>query len=154
MASDADKKAADASVTVDFTAMQETLLKKMEAGFAAIDIHLKALEEKVIGDGLVLKPPGLQPLASSGVTAGLTATELSDTLTAVLTAVIFAVATASDTAAVGGSRGISLNKVFCTTAVSDRFLSYAPQQQQPSFPNVWPTPPTPASQRRQGPPLP
>ena len=68
------------------------------------------------------------------------------------TAITFAVATASDTAAVGGSRGISLNKVFCTTAVSNRFLSYAPQQQQPSFPNVWPTPPTPIITETTGPP--
>jgi hypothetical protein len=36
--------------------MQDAILKTMEEHFAALDIHIKALEEKAIGDGLMIKP--------------------------------------------------------------------------------------------------
>jgi hypothetical protein len=47
--------------------------REMEEGFAALEVRIKALEEKAIGDGLVIKPANLQPLASSCVAATLTA---------------------------------------------------------------------------------
>ncbi|KAM0884395.1 hypothetical protein ACQ4PT_030998 [Festuca glaucescens] len=69
MAPDDDKKTTDGDVATTLATMQESLLKRMEEGFAAIDIRIKALEEKAIGDDLMLKPADLQPLNSSGVTA-------------------------------------------------------------------------------------
>jgi hypothetical protein len=59
MPSNDDKKTTDGDTATTFATMQEALLKRMDDGFAAIDIHIKALEEKAIGDGLMLKPAGL-----------------------------------------------------------------------------------------------
>jgi hypothetical protein len=59
MPSDDDKKTTDGDTATAFATMQEALLKRMDDGFAAIDIRIKALEEKTIGDGLMLKPAGL-----------------------------------------------------------------------------------------------
>jgi hypothetical protein len=46
---------------------RKLVIKMMEEGFAAIDILIKALEEKAIGDDLVLKAAGLQLLTSSRI---------------------------------------------------------------------------------------
>jgi hypothetical protein len=74
MASDDEKKkATNGEMATTMATMQDAILKKMEEGFAALKVHIKALEEKAIGDGLVIKPANFQPLASSGVAATLIA---------------------------------------------------------------------------------
>ena len=154
MASDADKKAADASMTVDFAAMQETLLKKMEkmeAGFAALDIRIKALEEKAIGDGLVLKPADLQPLAASGVAATPTAAEVAHTLTTSMglpptnlpqySQQFPSLSQQMPMAPRFSAGGSPSTMPYAPQPRQMGFPSYAPQQQQPSFPNICPAPP-------------
>jgi hypothetical protein len=80
MASDDEKKATDGDMAIAMATMQDAILKKME-GYAALEVRIKALEEKAIGDGLVIKPANLQPLASFGEAATLTAQQLADTIT-------------------------------------------------------------------------
>ena len=85
MASESDKKqATDGDMATAIAAMQEAILKKIEEGFAALDIRIKALEEKAIGDGLVMKPADLQPLTSSGVVATPMAAEVAESLTTLM----------------------------------------------------------------------
>ena len=80
MDSDYDmKKSTDGDMATALGSMQEAILKKMEEGFAALDIRIKALEEKANDNGLLIKPSDLQLFASSG--AATMATELADTVT-------------------------------------------------------------------------
>jgi hypothetical protein len=60
MASDDEKKkSTDGEMATAMATMQDAILKKMEEGFAALEVRIKALEEKAIGDGLVIKPANL-----------------------------------------------------------------------------------------------
>jgi hypothetical protein len=49
--------------------------------FATLVVRIMAMEEKVIGDGLLINQQNHQMLVSSGVAATLTYMELADTLT-------------------------------------------------------------------------
>ena len=111
---------------------------------AALDIHIKALEEKANSDGLLIKPADLQPLASSG--AATMATELADTATTsmglpqknllqysqqlpslsqqMLTTPLFAAGTSTSA------------KPYAPPLHQTRFPSFVPQQQQPSFQKI------------------
>jgi hypothetical protein len=153
MAPDGDKKTTDGDVATALATMQESLLKRMEEGFAAIDIHIKALEEKAIGDGLMLKPANLQPLNSSGVTAGHMATEFVDTLTTSVGMPFTNLLQYSQQENFPSvSRQLPVLPRFAPGASTStrpyapqhqtRFPASVPQQQQPSFPNIWPAPPT------------
>jgi hypothetical protein len=107
--------------------MHDAILKKMDEGFATLVMQIKALEEKEISDGLMMKPANLQPLASYGVAKNLTTLQLADTLTTsgaareefeiVLATVSFIVTTSADSTVVC-YRGIDFDKALCTTDTS------------------------------------
>jgi hypothetical protein len=171
MASDDEKKATDGDMATTMATMQDAILKKMEEGFAALEVRILALEEKVIGDGLVIKPANLQPLASSGVAATLTAPQLADTVTTSVglpttnllqfsqqfpslsqqlpTAPPFAagVSTSTRPYALPFAAGVSTStRPYAPQLHQAGFPSFASQQRQ-SFPNIWPPLPPQTSQR-------
>jgi hypothetical protein len=155
MPSDDDNKIADGDTATAFATMQEALLKRMDDGFAAIDIRIKALEEKAIGGCLMLKPEGLQPMTSSGITVGLTAMELADTLTTLVGMPALNLLQFSQPGKFPSlSQPLPMPPKFAAGASTSTrpyaplpyqtgFSAFSPQQQQPSFPHIWPNPPTP-----------
>jgi hypothetical protein len=55
MPSDYDKKkSTDGDMATTTATMQDTILKKMDEGFASLEKRIKALEEKAICDGHVM----------------------------------------------------------------------------------------------------